>query len=163
MEKHLRGGFIHGLKKPIKDSLKYLFGNATVGYAQLLIAARKNGGEYFESKTVTVKSATTDSQEMLSHDNFKALIEQVAHLMAGVETKGGNDQKCKGQKKKKSWPPSSGGDSNQSPSSSSGNNTNNSNRNSSSGETQDRPTTNRAYSQWYRCEGFGHFASVPPL
>ena len=129
-----------------------------MGYAQLLIAARKNEGEYFESKTVTLNSTTTGAQEMMSHHTLKALTEQVAHLMAALETKGGNCQKWKGQKGKKNGPPSNGGNSNQSPSSSSGNNTNNSNGNSSSGETLNRPTTNRANSQCYRCKGFGHFA-----
>ena len=42
MEEHLRDGFLYGLRNPVKDSLRYLFGNAAVDYAHLLIVARKN-------------------------------------------------------------------------------------------------------------------------
>ena len=162
MEEQLRDGFFHGLKKPIKDSLRYLFDNAKVGYAQLLIAARKNGDEYFESKMMPA-SSLHDGQELMTHDKFKALTEQVAHSMAAEETKGGNDKKGNGRRKRMGHPLMVEIPINLNPPSS-GKNANNINGNLSSGETLNRPRTNRANSQCYRCKGFGHLLeSVPPI
>ena len=52
---------------------------------------------------MTVILTTSDGQEMMSHDKFKVLTEQEAHVLAAVETKGGYGKKLKGAEGKEKW------------------------------------------------------------
>ena len=74
---HLKGWLFHGVKKHVRDSVRYLYSHPQTTYSELVVAARRAESETEETK-VKVRSAT--ATEVPS--SLKELGVQIARLMA---------------------------------------------------------------------------------
>ena len=76
---HLKDCLFHGVKKHIRDSVRYLYSNPQTTYSKLVVATRRAESE-MEETLVRARSAT--ATEVLS--GSKELGDQIARLMAAL-------------------------------------------------------------------------------
>ena len=76
---HLKEQLLHGVRKQVRDSIRYLYGNPQTTYSELVVAAQRAGSEMEETK-VKVRSAATTEVPTSS----KELGDQIARLMAAL-------------------------------------------------------------------------------
>ena len=81
-ERQLRDQLFHGMLKPYRESLRYLYNNKEVGYYDFLEEARKV--QQCDEKTSTNIKAKS-AQDGTEHDELTALRMQVAELMATLK------------------------------------------------------------------------------
>ena len=74
---HLKDQLFHGVKKHIRDSMRYLYSNPQTTYSELVVAARRAESETEETK---VKARSAVATEVPS--GSKELGDQIARLMA---------------------------------------------------------------------------------
>ena len=76
---HLKDRLFHGVKKHVRDSVRYLYSNPQTTYPELVVAARRAESEMEESK---VKARSAAATEVPS--GSKELGDQIARLMAAL-------------------------------------------------------------------------------
>ncbi len=151
-EKRLKERLIQGVKTRIRNGLRHLADNPSVGYYQLLVAARK-----IEDEEVKIgakaKAVTTNTQQVAETTSpTSALRTEVIELKAAIaelaKSRGRNKNgKKKGQQQAASQAAAASTSDNQ------GNDTNNS----------DKPAKSFVDTRsCYRCKGVGHIAKVCP-
>ena len=74
---HLKEQLFHGVKKHVRDSVRYLYSNLQTTYSELVVAARRAESKTEETK---VKARSAAATEMPS--SSKELGDQIAQLMA---------------------------------------------------------------------------------
>ena len=80
-EGQLRERLFHGMHKPYRDALRYLYSNKDVGYYDFLEEARKVQ-ECDEKLGTAVKAKSAQAQAENDSDNIEALRSQVAEMVA---------------------------------------------------------------------------------
>ena len=89
METHLRDRLFYGINKALWDSIRYLYDNDKIIYAELLIACQKAETKIKDSKpgssvtTAKVKSVVNSTK---TDDELISLKEQVADLVAVIKS-----------------------------------------------------------------------------
>ena len=76
---HLKDRLFHGVKKHVRDSVRYLYSNPQTTYPELVVAVRRAESETEESK---VKARSAAATEVPS--GSKELGDQIARLMAAL-------------------------------------------------------------------------------
>ena len=74
---HLKEQLFHGVKKHVRDSVRYLYSNPQTTYSKLVVAARRAESEMEETKVKARSAATTEVPS-----SSKELGDQIARLMA---------------------------------------------------------------------------------
>ena len=94
-ERQLRDRLFHGMLKPYRDALRYLYNNKEVGYYDVLEEARKVQ-ECDDKTSVNIKSKS--AQVETEHDELAALRMQMAELTATLKSAKVNGPPHKGKK-----------------------------------------------------------------
>ena len=76
---HLKDWLFHGVKKHVRDSLRYLYSNPQTTYSKLVVTARRAESETEETKVKARSAATTEVPS-----GSKELGDQIARLMAAL-------------------------------------------------------------------------------
>ena len=76
---HLKDQLFHGVKKHVRDSVRYLYNNPQTTYSKLVVTARRAESETEETKVKTRSAAATEVPSGL-----KELGDQIARLMAAL-------------------------------------------------------------------------------
>ena len=76
---HLKDQLFHGVKKHIRDSVRYLYSNPQTTYSKLVVTARRAESETEETKVKARSAATTEVPA-----GSKELGDQIAWLMAAL-------------------------------------------------------------------------------
>ena len=76
---HLKEQLFHGVRKQVRDSIRYLYGNPQTTYSKLVVAAQRA-----ESKTEETKVKARSAASMEVPTNSKELGDQIAKLMAAL-------------------------------------------------------------------------------
>ena len=79
MPGHLKDHLFHGVKKHIRDSVRYLYSNPRTTYSKLVVATRRAESK-MEETLVRVRSAATTKVP----SGLKELGDQIARLMAAL-------------------------------------------------------------------------------
>ena len=74
---HLEDQLFHGVKKHVRDSMRYLYSNPQTTYSELVVAARRAESKTEETKVKARSAATTEVPS-----GSKELGDQIARLMA---------------------------------------------------------------------------------
>ena len=84
VQSHLCDQIFHGLKKPLRDSLRYLYDEQHAPKTQIMVAVGKAKSEKVDkgSDTVKAKAATVEGFKTMS-----SLREQISQLMAAIQGK----------------------------------------------------------------------------
>ena len=135
-EEMLKGRLYHGLKKPMRDALTFLFKDPKTSYVDLLVEARAMEGDVnaVHEKTVTSKMVrpAEDSGDEEAEEERSA-VQQLVHEVAQLRSAMAEMKTDKTDKKHSYKPPSSGP------------------RSGPPGRRFDKSER-----QCYRCHGFGH-------
>ena len=76
---HLKERLFHGVKKLVRDSIQYLYGNPQTTYSKLVVAARRAESKMEETKVKVRSAAATEVPS-----SSKELGDQIARLMAAL-------------------------------------------------------------------------------
>ena len=76
---HLKERLFHGVKKLVRDSIQYLYGNPQTTHSKLVVAARRAESKTEEIKVKVRSAATTEVPS-----SSKELGDQIARLMAAL-------------------------------------------------------------------------------
>ena len=76
---HLKDKLFHGVKKHVRDSMRYLYSNPQTTYSELVVTARRAESEIEETKVKARSAATTEVPS-----GWKELGNQIARLMAAL-------------------------------------------------------------------------------
>ena len=76
---HLKDWLFHGVKKHVRDSVRYLYSNPQTTYSELVVAVRRAESETEETKVKARSAATTEVPAGL-----KELGDQIVQLMAAL-------------------------------------------------------------------------------
>ena len=76
---HLKDWLFHGVKKHIRDSMRYLYSNPQTTYSELVVTARRAESETEETKVKVSQAAVTEVPP-----DSKELGDQIARLMAAL-------------------------------------------------------------------------------
>ena len=76
---HLKDQLFHGVKKHIRDSVRYLYSNPQTAYPELVVTARRAESETEETKVKAQSAAATEVPS-----GSKELGDQIARLMAAL-------------------------------------------------------------------------------
>ena len=79
MSSHLKDRLFHGVKKHVRDSVRYLYSNPQTTYSELMVTARRAERETEETKVKVRSAAATEVPSGL-----KELGDQIASLMAAL-------------------------------------------------------------------------------
>ena len=74
---HVKERLFHGVKKHVRDSVRYLYSNPQTTYSELVVAARRAKSKTEETKVKVRSAATTDVPS-----SSKELGDQIVRLMA---------------------------------------------------------------------------------
>ena len=76
---HLKEQLFHGVRKHVRDSIRYLYSNPQTIYSELVVAAQRAESEMEETKVKVRSAATTEVPS-----SSKELGHQIARLMAAL-------------------------------------------------------------------------------
>ena len=76
---HLKDRLFHGIKKHVRDSIRYLYSNPQTTYSKLVVTARRAESETEETKVKARSAATTEVPS-----GSKELGDQIVRLMAAL-------------------------------------------------------------------------------
>ena len=76
---HLKERLFHGVRKHVRDSIQYLYGNPQTTYSKLVVTARRAESKMEETKVKVRSAATTEVPS-----SSKELGDQIARLMAAL-------------------------------------------------------------------------------
>ena len=76
---HLKDQLFHGVKKHVRDSVRYLYSNPQTTYSELVVTARRAESKTEETKVKARSAATTEVPS-----GSKELGDQIARLMAAL-------------------------------------------------------------------------------
>ena len=156
-EGSLRDRLFRGLRKPLRDTLRFMYSDPTVTYSKLLVEARKAEAEEKPQRataTTTQSKAAEVTPEGSAPFTVEGLQEAIAKALATKDGDGKKDGKTEG----KSWKRSQNGGQNKKFVSKSGSNGGGTS-NKDDGKADDG--TKRLPHCW-NCKGVGHMARTCP-